>query len=218
MSRCPLPAVLTLLALAACATAPPPVEQAAPPDATVMLDSTGQRLKGIFVPPVPPFAAVLAERRGQPLEPNDRRLMDMAFERAFQAPVGMLPELWSNPLTHDWGEVDLVKLVFDRRENQICALFRHVTGFGRTLLAGGATYCRRPDEEGWRLDQLGFDDPPTAPKPVAPRRPRPAAIPKFVIPPEAPRMPTPPNDSGIPPDAPQQRNLNDILRDPVSRS
>jgi len=183
------PALLLLLGACATAGSPSPTSVAPPSKVDGMVDPESGRIRDLYARTGVSLARLVQQRHGRPLDANDRRFIDAAFDAAFRDLPSGPSRPWVNPANGNKGEVDLLVWQPDLRNGELCGVFRHRVRLGTDGIGGTVTLCRAEPDADWRIDTVSFDAPP-APLPVA-TSPKPQALPAPVPSTAAPAHPTP---------------------------
>lgn len=224
--------LLILLGLGACAPTEPPSSTPYESAAGIIDPVTGRLTDISYAETRISLAQVIENETNAPIDDNDRRFIDSAFDKTLKADPNDGPVRWQNPANDRSGEVDLKQWLADPRRDAACGIINHATKLGRTHdpLKGSLTICRYRLDLDWQVDTASFERPPAQPS-ARPKAPAPAATPKPAPAPSSstakPRPieePAPtasdPNrvitrtpDDIVPPSSAGQQNIGDLLQD-----
>ncbi len=184
-----------LVGLAACASSNAELQPSLLEPQTVgdLVDPQTGRIDPAFADTQISLASLLAEELGRELDPNDRRLVDIAFDQALVSTPAAAPAVWRNPANEHDGEVTLLQWLVDPRRDALCGIIEHASRFGSPpRLEGDLTICRHSLVGDWQIDTVSFaarQTQPTTTQPTPARAPqaRPATTTRSGTP--APRRP-----------------------------
>ncbi len=164
---------LAMLTLAACAgsNAVPERPVLEPPTLGDLVDPVTGSIDPAYALTRISLAGLVEDELARPLDANDRRLLDAAFDRALAGVPAAAPAVWRNPANGHRGEVTLLQWLLDPRQGSLCGIVGHASRLGSPpRLEGKLTICRDGLRGDWRIDTVAFVPRPPAPATAAAAR------------------------------------------------